>query len=57
MDCRHGTGDWNDGMNRVGHEGRGESVWLVWFLCCVVTDFAPAAEAWRHSTRHLAQCT
>ena len=23
-----GTGDWNDGMNRVGHEGRGESVWL-----------------------------
>ena len=28
-----GTGDWNDGMNRVGHEGRGESVWLAWFLC------------------------
>ena len=27
-----GTGDWNDGMNRVGHEGRGESVWLAWFL-------------------------
>ena len=27
-----GTGDWNDGMNRVGHEGRGESVWLGWFM-------------------------
>ncbi|MCE2947795.1 MAG: carbohydrate-binding protein [Betaproteobacteria bacterium] len=38
-----GTGDWNDGMNRVGHEGRGESVWLGWFLCRVVSDFAPIA--------------
>ena len=28
-----GGGDWNDGMNRVGIEGRGESVWLAWFLC------------------------
>ena len=27
-----GTGDWNDGMNRVGDEGQGESVWLGWFL-------------------------
>ena len=40
-----GTGDWNDGMNRVGHEGRGESVWLAWFLCKVVADFAPIARA------------
>jgi cyclic beta-1,2-glucan synthetase len=40
-----GTGDWNDGMNRVGHEGRGESVWLAWFLCSVVERFAPLAEA------------
>ncbi len=39
-----GTGDWNDGMNRVGHEGRGESVWLAWFLCNVVDLFAPIAE-------------
>ncbi|RZS46743.1 cyclic beta-1,2-glucan synthetase [Sphaerotilus mobilis] len=38
-----GSGDWNDGMNRVGHEGRGESVWLAWFLCCVVRDFIPIA--------------
>ena len=27
-----GTGDWNDGMNRVGRQGKGESVWLAWFL-------------------------
>ncbi len=40
-----GTGDWNDGMNRVGHEGRGESVWLGWFLCKTVADFAPLARA------------
>jgi cyclic beta-1,2-glucan synthetase len=38
-----GTGDWNDGMNRVGHEGRGETVWLAWFLCEVVERFAPIA--------------
>ncbi|MGC1176123.1 GH36-type glycosyl hydrolase domain-containing protein, partial [Polaromonas sp.] len=40
-----GTGDWNDGMNRVGHEGKGESVWLGWFLCAVVENFAPLAQA------------
>ena len=40
-----GSGDWNDGMNRVGAEGRGESVWLGWFLCRLVADFAPWAHA------------
>ena len=40
-----GTGDWNDGMNRVGHEGRGESVWMAWFLAQVIEDFAPVAMA------------
>ncbi|MDT8436460.1 MAG: glucoamylase family protein [Gemmatimonadota bacterium] len=39
-----GGGDWNDGMNRVGHEGRGESVWLGWFLLATLRDFAPFAE-------------
>ena len=39
-----GSGDWNDGMNRVGYEGRGESVWLAWFLCDVVAKFTPVAE-------------
>ena len=38
-----GSGDWNDGMNRVGHEGRGESVWVAWFVCAVVRDWIPLA--------------
>ncbi|HYV20171.1 MAG TPA: glucoamylase family protein [Verrucomicrobiae bacterium] len=38
-----GAGDWNDGMNRVGHEGRGESVWLAWFLCVNLRQFAAIA--------------
>ncbi|MBP9088736.1 MAG: carbohydrate-binding protein, partial [Kofleriaceae bacterium] len=37
-------GDWNDGMNRVGAEGRGESVWLGWFLCATMERFAGLAE-------------
>ncbi len=40
-----GTGDWNDGMNRVGDQGRGESVWLAWFLQCVLAKWAPVALA------------
>lgn len=40
-----GSGDWNDGMNRVGIAGRGESVWLGFFLCEVLMRFAPLAEA------------
>jgi len=39
-----GTGDWNDGMNRVGAAGRGESVWLAWFLHTALLRFAPIAE-------------
>ena len=39
-----GSGDWNDGMNRVGHEGRGESVWLGWFLVVVLNEFAVVCE-------------
>jgi cyclic beta-1,2-glucan synthetase len=34
-----GTGDWNDGMNRVGVQGKGESVWLGWFLYATLRDF------------------
>ena len=40
-----GSGDWNDGMNRVGIGGRGESVWLAWFLCPLVDGMAPLARA------------
>jgi cyclic beta-1,2-glucan synthetase len=39
-----GGGDWNDGMNRVGIGGRGESVWLGWFLYATLTRFAPVSE-------------
>ncbi len=39
-----GTGDWNDGMNRVGHRGKGESVWMGWFLYHALLRFAPLAE-------------
>jgi cyclic beta-1,2-glucan synthetase len=39
-----GTGDWNDGMNRVGHAGKGESVWLGWFLHTVLWGFARLAD-------------
>jgi cellobiose phosphorylase len=35
-----GGGDWNDGINRVGLGGKGESVWLAWFEICVLSDFA-----------------
>jgi cyclic beta-1,2-glucan synthetase len=39
-----GGGDWNDGMNRVGSEGRGESVWLAWFLVTTLRSFAEQAK-------------
>jgi cellobiose phosphorylase len=38
-----GCGDWNDGLNRVGNEGRGESVWLAFFLYDVLNRFAELA--------------
>jgi cyclic beta-1,2-glucan synthetase len=38
-------GDWNDGMNRIGEGGVGESVWLAWFLARTLRDFAPLAVA------------
>jgi cyclic beta-1,2-glucan synthetase len=57
-----GTGDWNDGMNEVGVEGKGESVWLGWFLHAVLSEWAPLADArgegrraepWRRAARAL----
>jgi cyclic beta-1,2-glucan synthetase len=39
-----GSGDWNDGMNRVGIEGEGESVWLGWFLYASLGEFAAIAK-------------
>jgi cellobiose phosphorylase len=40
-----GCGDWNDGMNLVGKDGRGESVWLAFFLYDVLTQFAKLARS------------
>ncbi|MGH7780661.1 MAG: GH36-type glycosyl hydrolase domain-containing protein [Candidatus Binataceae bacterium] len=51
-----GSGDWNDGMNLVGEAGRGESIWLGWFLYTALSEFAqlaqsrgeqPRAKTWR----------
>jgi cyclic beta-1,2-glucan synthetase len=39
-----GTGDWNDGLNHVGENGKGESVWLAWFLNDVLKRFADVCE-------------
>ena len=39
-----GSGDWNDGMNRVGNEGQGESVWLGFFLAHILDQFAPICD-------------
>jgi len=38
-------GDWNDGMNRVGEQGKGESVWLGWFLLATLGEFSAVAKA------------
>jgi cyclic beta-1,2-glucan synthetase len=48
-----GSGDWNDGMNRVGHLGTGESVWVGWFLHTTLGGFAPFCEA-RHESQRAA---
>ena len=39
-----GAGDWNDGMSRVGIDGKGESIWLGWFLHATATNFALLCE-------------
>ncbi|HEX4899473.1 MAG TPA: glucoamylase family protein [Pyrinomonadaceae bacterium] len=46
-----GGGDWNDGMNRVGHLGKGESVWVGWFLHTTLARFAPLCEPRKESSR------
>jgi cyclic beta-1,2-glucan synthetase len=46
-----GSGDWNDGMNRVGIGGRGESVWLGWFLHATLTRFAGMSERMNDTDR------
>jgi cyclic beta-1,2-glucan synthetase len=59
-----GTGDWNDGLNLVGAGGKGESIWLGWFLHATLSSFAKLAEsrgeqkraaAWRQHASALAR--
>jgi cellobiose phosphorylase len=50
-----GGGDWNDGLNRVGVGGKGESVWLAWFQICVLNDFAELLEL-RDGAAEAADC-
>jgi cellobiose phosphorylase len=50
-----GTGDWNDGMNRVGAHGKGESVWNGWFFLTVLNSFAALAEQ-RGEAVHASWC-
>ena len=59
-----GTGDWNDGLSRVGEKGVGESIWLGWFLHAALTAFARLADQrdeqeravnWRRHTTALAE--
>ncbi|MCI0893161.1 MAG: glycosyl transferase, partial [Chloroflexi bacterium] len=45
-----GGGDWNDGMNRVGAEGKGESVWLAWFMVEVLERFAQLSDRYERET-------
>ncbi|HUW26468.1 MAG TPA: glucoamylase family protein [Gallionella sp.] len=51
-----GSGDWNDGMNLVGHQGKGESVWLGWFLYRNLELFSGLAHA-RGDTEFAERCT
>jgi cyclic beta-1,2-glucan synthetase len=46
-----GTGDWNDGMNRVGQDGKGESIWLGWFLYATLIRFLPHCESRNETVR------
>jgi cyclic beta-1,2-glucan synthetase len=46
-----GTGDWNDGMDRIGQGGKGESVWLGWFLVTTLNAFADLADQQANSSR------
>jgi len=50
-----GTGDWNDGMNKVGAHGQGESVWNGWFMLATLRDFAEMTEH-RGATARAAWC-
>ena len=47
-----GGGDWNDGMNEIGRNGKGESVWMGWFLATVIKHFLPTVQL-RNDTKRV----
>ena len=51
-----GSGDWNDGMDKVGEHGKGESIWLGWFLYSVLTRFTVIARL-HHDDAFADECT
>jgi cyclic beta-1,2-glucan synthetase len=51
-----GTGDWNDGLDEIGSQGRGESVWLGFFLCYILSRMTPIIEK-KDGPRRLAHYT
>lgn len=51
-----GGGDWNDGLNRIGVGGRGESVWLTWFAALVMEQWSAVAEGQNDAAR-AARCS
>ncbi|NDE91009.1 MAG: hypothetical protein EB059_07730 [Alphaproteobacteria bacterium] len=62
--CLMGGGDWNDGMNRIGVKGEGESVWLTWFVIRTIDDYITATngalpasleQIWRQRSSELAK--
>ncbi|MBE6563860.1 MAG: hypothetical protein E7655_01100 [Ruminococcaceae bacterium] len=50
-----GSGDWNDGFNRLGLRGKGESVWLAMFLLLVLKDFVPFVREQERKARYEAE--
>lgn len=48
-----GSGDWNDGMSTVGNEGKGQSVWLGWFLYDILGEFIPICDIMEDNNRKI----
>ena len=46
-----GSGDWNDGMSTVGNEGKGESVWLGWFMYDILAKFSKVCAKYKHEDK------
>ena len=46
-----GTGDWNDGLDEIGSEGRGENIWLAFFLTYILNQFLDIIETRSGATR------